>query len=583
MRKGLIGIVVLLVALVLLVPFGMGYWVKDYYPKLLKVAETESNAQIKLVSYKRGWFSSQAVVSVNVNNPNGWAIGAQPTAAPINTNKNLTFVVQQEIKHGPLMWINNKLAVGRAYIHTQLVKPAIPVSHNTIIRLNGVRDTRIQIPSLVFQNPQGQAIIVLNGLDFNAKAASDQKAITGGFTVNDFVIKNPEGSHHAQFIKYAFQINKNVEGLWLGTHSVQMPKLVLTSAAGSPQTIVSGSDIQLNVIENNNRLTYDANYTINNVTVGDKSYGPNKIVVSVKDIDADALGQIKQQLQSLAHVSNPSPSQVFSFYPLVMNLLNKGMAIKIQKLDLNTAWGKVFLQADIKLPQQSKPTFNIGQVVKNLDINLNLKAPASLVQYVVEQYKQGKNQEAQQPLAAIPSPIGEEATAAQATAQAATHAPITLSPAEEAQRQIAYWVKSGELIPEGEASQPTIMTPETTAPATTNQPNAVTPAAPPSIANPATTSTPNAPAPVVAPAAGTLVPEAAPAAPNAPVPQPASPLNGEPGSINPAPTPGAPSVTEPKLPMIEHNHETMNQIGNDQNNNNAKAEIPNAMSPITSP
>lgn len=550
MRKGLLGVVVLLVAIVLLVPFGMGYWVKDYYPQLLKIAETESGAKIKLVSFKRGWFSSQGIISVTVVNPNDWRVTPQPTSVANKAAENkakteqkpkLTFVVQQKIEHGPIVLAGKKLMLARAYISTQLVDPAIQVQHATVITLNGTRETRVQIPAIAFSNTESQTTIFAQGIDFNADATADQKAVKGSLDIKTLDVNSPQSGNQIQQLRYQFDIAKSPEGFWLGTHSMQTPKIALSIVNDKPETTIVGLDGQASVIENKGRLTYEANYGVSDIVNQDKTYGASQVIFAVKDLDAAALDKIKRQLQALGQVSNPSPSQVFSFYPLIMDLLNKGVSINVQKVDINTAWGKLLLQADIKLPQQQTNTLNVSQLVKSLDVNLHFKAPAKLVQYVVEQYKQGKKQEAQ-PLPSIPSPTGEETPAA----QAAPNSQIPqLSAAEEAQRQIALWVKNGELIPEGDSYilaltyQNNQLLINGKAPATTT---------PAPVTAPTTPVAPIVPAPAAVPASGTVapattdtVPAAAPAPNAAAVPgaTTTTPSSVSAPSMHVAPTPNA--------------------------------------------
>ncbi|WP_372443086.1 hypothetical protein [Coxiella-like endosymbiont of Rhipicephalus sanguineus] len=55
-----------MIVVLLLLPLGMSFWVKNNYSKLLSHLGQVDNINLKLVKFERGWFTSSALIQVTL-------------------------------------------------------------------------------------------------------------------------------------------------------------------------------------------------------------------------------------------------------------------------------------------------------------------------------------------------------------------------------------------------------------------------------------------------------------------------------------------------------------------------------------
>ena len=65
MRKlinSIIGVAIIVVIVVIVLPFGMSFCLKNNYPSILTRLSQAHNVSLKLINFDRGWFASKAVI-----------------------------------------------------------------------------------------------------------------------------------------------------------------------------------------------------------------------------------------------------------------------------------------------------------------------------------------------------------------------------------------------------------------------------------------------------------------------------------------------------------------------------------------
>jgi hypothetical protein len=103
MRKRLLGLLVL-VGVLVFGPFITGVWFKHDYNKLIAFYNSQGSLHIELVDYQRHWMSSDAILQVEVTDPDFRqlliALGVNRADFP----PHFTFTLNQHIQHGPVIY-----------------------------------------------------------------------------------------------------------------------------------------------------------------------------------------------------------------------------------------------------------------------------------------------------------------------------------------------------------------------------------------------------------------------------------------------------------------------------------------------
>src|ERR1700727_908223 len=95
MRK-IVWIVILVLLFFVLSPWAMGIYLERLYPSVFKVYET-LGLHVKVIQYHRGWFSSDAKMLLQIQQPNVNQLLTQ-LKLPIE------FELSSHIQHGPIIY-----------------------------------------------------------------------------------------------------------------------------------------------------------------------------------------------------------------------------------------------------------------------------------------------------------------------------------------------------------------------------------------------------------------------------------------------------------------------------------------------
>ena len=103
-------VVVGLALLALALPGLVGVMMANKYPQLITALNQSPEISVKLKSYQRGWFSSQATLQVAVFNAHNLA----DTSADAFDHALTTIRITQQLQHGPITWF--KQADGASHL-----------------------------------------------------------------------------------------------------------------------------------------------------------------------------------------------------------------------------------------------------------------------------------------------------------------------------------------------------------------------------------------------------------------------------------------------------------------------------------
>lgn len=371
---------VLILVIVFVLPWGVGYVIQDRYPKILQTISQTGQVQLTLDQYDRGWFASQAVIRVRVSHPeilrlNGW----------LNNNEGapLEFILIQGIDHGPLLHSHpllgkNHWYIGQALIDTRIDPVLGKVDSLTLVQLNGSLMSIITAPKLVYQNSEQRVNAEIHNFNSVLHLSSNLKKISGHANLPQITI---QASHFQQNI-FGFDIHFNLKrnnALFLGDKETKIQEIALMDPVHQSQIILRGLHLHSVNTEKNNKLDYKLLADLTSLDLDQNHYGAQKIDISVCEMDVPSLLDFLNELKKAPIIANITPMQLMHDNNLLLALLAKGLVVELKSIRLSAPSGTLSLSGKIVFPTQTTQSPSLFDILNVLDMNLRLQISKSFL------------------------------------------------------------------------------------------------------------------------------------------------------------------------------------------------------------
>ena len=427
MKKWLLLVLVIILAVVVFTPYGFGFMIEKNYKNILTQIP-HSKVQIKIVDYQRGWFSSNAKLKISFNMPKLLEQKAKV--------KPLTFFVNETINHGPLIIATNpdgdkRLVIGQAFILGLVKQPNVNGYAITLIHLHGSVDNHLLLYNVNFGSQQQGFVYAIHDLNAHTNISSNLKTVEGNVKIAaiDFLTKSLV--QHSDNINVDFHLKKSPSGMYLGKTNAQLQKqagLVMQRLQFQLNNVRMSSDSN----EVDGKINYALQLSMKNILLNNQNYGPANLYVTVDKLDAEKLLALQNKLQVIKANETITKQELKQYSSAIMQLLSKGLNLNIKQLNLILPEGKLAAHANIKINPQPLAINNPIVFLANLDVNANLEIPKVFLQNMMETFATHVEKPKQ-------TKKGEEKIVKQEK-----------TPAEIAKDQINQWLHNGMLIADGD-------------------------------------------------------------------------------------------------------------------------------------
>lgn len=476
MRK-LLSFLLLLVVVIAALPFAMGFVAKNKFIDFVHNIDKTPNVQVEVKDYRRGYRQSSADLVVTLSEHALRKKGAKPGG-------DMQFTFHHIIKHGPLLFENNKmhwgyaLSQGRFEVDSdikQQLSSLLPAGQtlpqlktHALFTLAGGVNVTLAVPAFTLEK-KGEGTFAWEGMTATWNYSRGMNKMNGDLLLDKLHITTPMMQLQQDKVSVTYD-QRQAEGLWVGTADMNYPQLQVM-VNGQPRLSVKNFTLQSESNIAQKLLGMTLNLTVDKWQFEDALYGPGKFVLAINKLDAATLIKIKDQLEAADDASMSQQQRqlmLMSMLPMLPALLDKGAEVQVHTLNLTTPEGLLRANAKVTLmpPADNAPAKGMFAMIKRVQAQANLEVPAALVKKylhsssrsaiarqqrikaIMAKHKQQAQQKQNQAVAA-------NSTAAQTPA--AVPQPVTLTPAqidqqaaEQTQQKIAKWLSGGLLIQEGE-------------------------------------------------------------------------------------------------------------------------------------
>ena len=406
----LLTLVVIIIALVFVLPYAMGYFVEKRVPTILQ-ALSSSKVNLQLENYQRGWFNSTANIKVTVG------------------PGHKTFEMVESITHGPFFFTttsegNKRFAVGQAAFQMQNIQ-GMNFTANAVVGLNGKVIGFVRSSQFIVTTPQGVNVMYSN-LEIVFTISPDIQHIQGYAEFAGAQIQMQNLQAILQNVKINFNLQRGSSGLWLRDQLLSVQSVVLSVGQPNQRITLNGFNQQFTTREVNGRLNAILITSLQSVDTPTLQTGPYYLNLAINDLDILSLQKLIEFFQE-----NDPISQQFSHFQkqqlaaMFLDLIGKGMNLVIHQLSVITPKGTIAAKANITLPTQQNGG-GLMLALTNAKADLTIEGPEPLLSDALKIYFIKYQMQ---------------------------HPDIQIDPIELSDQQIQQWIKTGWIVQDGNQLQ----------------------------------------------------------------------------------------------------------------------------------
>lgn len=346
-------------------------YAKQHYTTALETLSNNSNMNMRLIHYKRGWFVSQATLASSL-----------PLAdKPLQNNlTNQTYaLINQRIFQGPLIVNHSGIKFAFIEIDSFLVNKKIATTRlgftgslNTHIDLDGLLVTRKETHKPLYALKQAKGDLNLN-------------LITKRFAANIHCQKLFSDIDHPRLISdfsTSQQAKQSSTGLWVGNNQYHFG--YLNWVQGDQHFVFKNFDYNLTSQVIKKRFDVTIEGKIADAVLGNKNYGPQTISFSIKNLNEQMLQKLTDEFP-LSKLHTKQPFELANAQQQILALLNDGGVIALKAADFNTSSGHVSAQANFNFNgHQDAKTF--AALLGSADAQITARLPTTLAYQIMTNF-----------------------------------------------------------------------------------------------------------------------------------------------------------------------------------------------------
>jgi uncharacterized protein YdgA (DUF945 family) len=456
--KKIAGLVVILAVLVLGGYYGMGIATERAVKHNLDAINKSNGLSVKVVEYKRKWFKSTALLDWRLNVPERIAKSEDGQSVTVPA-QDFEMQMPMVIHHGPVIFVNKTVKFGLGYANTEIpipekyneqfdslftsesVKPKLILS--MFVNYFNNSQVEMSVPSFKLIGKQGQQF-EWKGMTSFLDLGSNASKIKGEFNVEGMLFSKDDIKAQIGEINTDYDLKKSDTGLYLGDANASLPS-ILVNKKDEKLFELTDFDVHSSCDVENSLFGSQFKMSIDKIFAAGKLYGPGNLEMAIKNLDADVLARINQQVNQAQNGTEAERQQaMLAILPEVPKLFGRGAEFEISELSFVMPQGTIEGNLQVSLP--AGDTANPFELMQKIKGKGKLKVPAEVIKLALNESNKQKilaNQNTAQP--ADPSNVADAIVSATSPAPAPATDAVQQA-AAMTNEQINAMVQSGLIV-----------------------------------------------------------------------------------------------------------------------------------------
>ncbi len=391
-------ILVVLLILISLTPFALGYKVKSDYAQLIDDFAQVLQIELQIESYDQGFYSSEATLSLLLPEMD----------SPI--------FMKEEIIHGPVYFgmlsqgksplvaavVNGELDVSadQQEIVQKIFANEKPLVYQNVISFSGDVESQAYVPAIntSFEDDIGLVSIQSSGMIINEYYSSMRRELKGEAQIPGFKLQSEVFSMNTDNMTLSFSGSMGMNNIMLGDSVISIGLLNMDS--NDEQFAMRDLTMRSVTSEDSELINSGAQISAREILASNQKFGPMQLNISVNGLNAQSLMQIQemqkgvqQQVEQGIPEEQANAMMMGQIMGLVPTLIQQA-EIKVNPLSIDSELGK--LEADMEFSLSgidentpADPMFLIGAI--DLDMNISIDEP--LLKQLISWQLQGSQQD----------------------------------------------------------------------------------------------------------------------------------------------------------------------------------------------
>jgi len=412
MKRSIFVVAILIVAGVIISPYFCGLLMQKKYQEIISLYASQGYIQARIVDYQRGWFSSDATLSLKINDP---------TLQLENSKASSDLIIEQHIQHGPIFlpyladapslfgvaFIENHIHFSPAF--AALVLP-LGITESTVridnnfISFFGHFYEYFRLGNWQFSDPSSHGEIQLTGLEGIFWISPQEMKFNGDVSVKELFISSEGDSITVKNATLQLDQMKESHGLWMGSHNLNFPEVIYHDIEEGDVKIY-GANFSGSLHSFADFLNGDKKISIDKIEMGDQTIGPAQLQINVEKINIPAIVTMINTYHDIMTTGELYQSRLQNrMLELLPKIITPGANITLSKLKIVTPQGDLKANGDILWPETkyfSPDSLRdlIASSNKNFSLHVSIKLTneiiklASGIPYVIQNFSQINRQE----------------------------------------------------------------------------------------------------------------------------------------------------------------------------------------------
>lgn len=401
-RRLLIILVPLIAIVLIFVPPLIGYGIEKFVGARMLLKTIQNQPDIRIISYKRHWFTTDITVAIKANDPSIRAAIAKLAPQSEDLPDPIEIQFTEHFQHGPVFYhplANIPYHFGVALIDRKLV---IPENEKFVLSLIGLNESiwkmnhayisfttkifeYLELTNFNFQMRGGKANISFDSLVGNVWVRPTSGQLVGVLTLNNFTLNADKTSISLPFTTLYFNIKKDKNGLWIGSHSLELSKILLLNTIKDKIEI---GELKFDgfIEENAGLLEVEKGFSIQSISFAEQDLGPLNVQLSANHLNAHAVADLINTYQDVKSHGELYESQ------LRQQLLSKlpyvvapGASIQLDNFVFATPVGNLVMHAKLEWPTDHfiAPA-DISDLIDSSSLQGTLKMTSQLANQIIK-------------------------------------------------------------------------------------------------------------------------------------------------------------------------------------------------------
>jgi uncharacterized protein YdgA (DUF945 family) len=442
--KKWVGLVVILTTLILGGYYGMGSITERTLKKNIAMINQSNGLFVKVDSYKRGWFCSNALITWHFHLP-ARSITNQMGEPAVLPAQDFEMQIPLKIAHGPIIFADSHVRLGLGYAHSDMSLPKPYAEQFT--QLFTAESTRPVLNFSIFVNYLNNSRLHLDlpkftliskkadhaefkwlGMTSDLRISSNVNDIHGRVAIDGMRWARERVATDLGTVVSDYDLHKTKLGLYSGDADLLLSALRVSQ--GGEQTL-SVEKLNLHSTSDVTDGLFNAQFKLmlNQLVFDGKTYGPVLLDFAVRHLDAGVLAKINDKANASAKEADVQRHQLLMMIlPELPSLLSKGAAIELSQLSIGMSDGVA--KASLLLSLPTGDAANPFQMIQKMQGKAVVELPKIILKNIL--------------MDAVKQELIKEQTAASAVVDLSSQA------LEKANEKLAAMEKSGLLSVRGD-------------------------------------------------------------------------------------------------------------------------------------